>query len=318
MKTELAPLSRTANVPALGPVDVLAAFLAGRNPRTLLAYDRDLRDFARFLGAADGRTGVELLLNLPHGHANATALGYKASLVDRGLKSATIARRLAALRSVVKMARTIGVVVWALDVDSPKAEPYRDTAGPGDAGWRAMLALAKRNAESGRLKPVRDLAIVRLLHDLGLRRGELVALDLADLDLETVTVAVVGKGRTDKARLTLPNPTADALAAWTATRGLEPGPLFIRLDRAAAGPDRLTDRGVFLIVRDLGRKAGLAKPVRPHGLRHEAITRALDKTNGDVRTVQRFSRHADTRTVLLYDDRRRDLAGDVARLVAED
>ena len=94
--------------------------------------------------------------------------------------------------------------------------------------------------------------------------------------------------------------------------------MFVRLDRAAAGPDRLTDTAVFLIVRDLGRKAGLAKPVRPHGLRHEAITRALDKINGDVRTVQRFSRHADTRTVLLYDDRRKDVAGDVAKLVAED
>jgi integrase/recombinase XerC len=183
-----------------------------------------------------------------------------------------------------------------------------------------MLALAKRDAESGRPKAVRDLAIVRLLHDLGLRRGELVALDLADLDLEAeaATVAVVGKGRTEKDRLTLPDPTVDALATWMATRGLRPGPLFIRLDPVAEGPDRLTGRGVFLIVRDLGRKAGLAKPVRPHGLRHEAITRALDKTNGDVRTVQRFSRHADTRTVLLYDDRRRDLAGDVAKLVAGD
>jgi hypothetical protein len=69
---------------------------------------------------------------------------------------------------------------------------------------------------------------------------------------------------------------------------------------------------------NLGRKAGLSKAVRPHGLRHEAITSALDKTNGDVRTVQRFSRHADTRTVLLYDDRRRDVAGDVAKLVAGD
>ena len=89
-------------------------------------------------------------------------------------------RRLVALRSVVNMAGTIGVVAWALDVESPRAEPYRDTGGPGDAGWRAMLALVKRDAESGRPKPVRGLAIVRLLHDLALRRGELVALDLAD------------------------------------------------------------------------------------------------------------------------------------------
>jgi integrase/recombinase XerC len=320
-KTELAPLPPPAAAVALGPVDVLAAFLAGRNPRTLLAYDRDLRDFARFLGAPDARAAVELLLSLPHGTANATALAYKASLAGRGLKAATVARRLAALRSVVKMARTVGVVAWALDVESPRAEPYRDTAGPGDAGWRAMLSLAKREAETCRPKAVRDLAVIRLLHDLALRRGELVALDLADADLEGGTVAVVGKGRTEAVRLTLPDPTRYALADWIAVRDPGPGPLFVRLDRAAGragGAGRLTDTAVFLIVRDLGRKAGLSRPTRPHGLRHEAITRALDVTNGDVRTVQRFSRHADTRTLLLYDDRRRDLAGDVAKLVAGD
>lgn len=319
-RTELVPIRPTAaaGIPALTSVDVLAAFLAGRNPRTLLAYDRDLRDFARFVGADDARAGVAMLVNLPHGTANAMALGYRASLVDRGLKSATIARRLAALRSVVKMARTIGVIAWALDVASPKLEPYRDTKGPGVDGWRAMLSCANLAAECGRPKPVRDLAIIRLLHDLGLRRGELVALDLADVDLAGGTIAVIGKGRTEPIRLTLPDPTADALAGWTATRGLEPGPLFIRLDRAAVWEDRLTDTAVFLIVRDLGRQAGLSRPTRPHGLRHEAITRALDATNGDVRTVQRFSRHADTRTVLLYDDRRKDVAGDVAKLVAGD
>ena len=83
-------------------------------------------------------------------------------------------------------------------------------------------------------------------------------------------------------------------------------------------PDRLTATSVYRMVVALGRKAGLPNPTRPHGLRHEAITRALDKTNGDARTVQRFSRHADIRTVLLYDDRRKDSAGDVAKLVAGD
>ncbi len=316
---ELTLLSSPGAPPAIGAVDVLDAFLSGRNPRTLLAYDRDLNDFARFLSAPDSRAAVAALLSLPHGHANAAALGYKAHLIGRGLKSATVARRLAALRSVVTMARTVGHVAWALDVDSPKAEPYRDTAGPGDAGWRAMLARAKADAEGGKPKAVRDLAVVRLLHDLALRRGELVALDRADADLDGGTVAVVGKGRTGATRLTLPDPTRFALADWTASRGDEPGPLFVRLDRAATwagGPGRLTDTAVFLIVRDLGRKVGLSRPTRPHALRHEAITKALDATNGDVRTVQRFSRHADPRTLLVYDDRRRDLAGDVAKLVA--
>ena len=42
--------------------------------------------------------------------------------------------------------------------------------------------------------------------------------------------------------------------------------------------------------------------MRPHGLRHTAVTTALDATNGDVRSVRRFSRHADIGTVLIYDD----------------
>jgi integrase/recombinase XerC len=67
------------------------------------------------------------------------------------------------------------------------------------------------------------------------------------------------------------------------------------------------------MVRALGIGVGLS--VRPHGLRHAAITAALDLT-GDLRAVQRFSRHKDVRTLTVYDDNRQDLGGDVARRVA--
>ena len=56
--------------------------------------------------------------------------------------------------------------------------------------------------------------------------------------------------------------------------------------------------------------------VRPHGLRHAAITEALDLTKGNVRAVQRFSRHRDLRTLTIYDDNRQDLAGEIARQLA--
>lgn len=107
-----------------------------------------------------------------------------------------------------------------------------------------------------------------------------MALDLADADLDGGTAAVAGKGHTEPVRMTLPGPTRAALAGWAASRGGEPGPQFVRLDRAARGPTRLTATAVFLIVRDLGRSVGLSRPTRPHGLRHEAITRALDATGG--------------------------------------
>lgn len=69
------------------------------------------------------------------------------------------------------------------------------------------------------------------------------------------------------------------------------------------------------MIRELGEKAGLR--ARPHGLRHAAITEALEATGGDVRRVQRFSRHKDVRVLLVYDDQRKDLAGEVSRLVAK-
>jgi integrase/recombinase XerC len=113
----------------------------------------------------------------------------------------------------------------------------------------------------------------------------------------------------------LPEPTRAALAAWLEARGPEPGPLFVNFDRAGKGR-RLTGTAVYHIVGWLGSKAGLT--VRPHELRHLAITTALDRTNGDVRAVADFSRHKDLRPLGRYRDSRYDLAGKVSRLVAEE
>src|SRR3954470_5821582 len=91
-----------------GRLDLVGAFLAARKPTTVRAYAGDLRDFARFLEQPGPGEAVEVLLGLPHGQANAVALGYKADLMARGLAPATVGRRLAALRSLVKLARTLG------------------------------------------------------------------------------------------------------------------------------------------------------------------------------------------------------------------
>ena len=291
---------------------LLDAFFAGRNERTLAAYRADLEDFTAFTGAATLGEASSRLLSVSHGEANATALAYKAFMVDRGLQAATINRRLAALRSLVKLANTLGLVAWTLAVENVKSQAYRDTRGPGRDGFAALLDAAQ--AQQGP-KAFRDITILRLLHDLGLRRGEVVSLDVADLDLAGDRITVLGKGRSQKEPITLPQPTKDALEAWLAARGTEAGPLFVNFDRARKG-GRLTGAAVYYIVSRLGLKAGLV--VRPHGIRHLAITSALDLTQGNVRAVQKFSRHKDMRVLNLYDDNRLDLAGDVAKLVAGD
>lgn len=148
MSTELATLpDRPApTLPALLGVDLVGAFLSGRNPRTLKAYAKDLDDFARWLGSPSSSAAVELLLSGTGGQANTVALGYKVALIERKLAAATIARRLAALRSMVKLARTLGRVAWTLEVEGPKSEAYRDTRGPGLDGWRDLLAEARTHS----------------------------------------------------------------------------------------------------------------------------------------------------------------------------
>ena len=289
---------------------LVEAFLSGRNARTIEAYGQDLQDFRAFVGAETLDAAAGALLGRSHGEANALALAYKTHLVERKLTAATVNRRLAALRSLAKLSRTLGMVSWALEVQSMKGESYRDTRGPGRGSVRRMLErLDARLDAKGR----RDRALLRLLFDLALRRGEAVSLDLEHLDLEAGTVAVLGKGRQGRAKVTLPDATKAALSTWVAVRGKAAGALFVSLDRASHG-HRLTGRAVYKVVRELGEDLDLR--VRPHGLRHAAITEALELTGGNVRAVQRFSRHLDLRVLTVYDDNRADLAGEVAALVS--
>jgi integrase/recombinase XerC len=69
-------------------------------------------------------------------------------------------------------------------------------------------------------------------------------------------------------------------------------------------------------VQKLAKQAGLENDLSPHRLRHTAITMALDASGGDVRRVQRLSRHAKLETLLIYDDNRTDLQGEVTGMLA--
>lgn len=300
----------SAPVPA-DPMERLRAlwgsYLSTLSDHTRRAYDRDLADFARYLGASD----LGALIGHGPGEANALALGYKAALLERGLSPQTINRRLAALRAVVKLARRAGLVSWGLEVDGEKSRPYRDTRGPGKAGYQRLL---QGLTGSGRPREIRDGAILHLLYDRALRRGEVARMDLEDLDLEAGTVTITGKGRREPETLALPAETVRALERWISARGEDPGPLFPNYDRAGKGSGRLTGDGIYKMVRVRAAAAGIS--TRPHGLRHAAITEALELTGGNLAAVQDFSRHAKPETLRLYDDNRKSRGAEVARMVA--
>ena len=298
--------SRAVDVP-----DLLAVFLAGKSPVTVEAYRRDLIGFTEFLDADAIENAARRLIQGGHGQANLIGIQYRAHLLALKLAPATVNRRLTALRSLVTLARTLGMVGWSLEVPGVSALTYKDTRGPGVGGLRKLLAEARDQRPE---KAARDVAVVMLLFGLALRRAEVVSLDLGHWDQANRALSALGKGNLDRISMTVPAAVSSALTAWLAVRGEVTGPLFTSFDRASKGSGRLTGDGVFRLVRALGRRTGLE--IRPHGLRHAAVTAALDLTGGDVRSVAKFSRHAAIETVLRYDDARTDRAGQIAEQVA--
>jgi integrase/recombinase XerD len=273
----------------------LALLAARRAPRTVEAYRRDLRALAQWLGRAPSSATTEDLE------------AYVASLRADGLAPATIARRIAAVRSLFRHL----VMLGARD-DNPAAElepPRRvrrlpRTLSPGEA--ERLIEAAAGTAP----RSLRDAAIVELLYGAGLRVGELVSLERASIDLEARLVRCVGKG--DKERVVpMGRRAAEALRRYVA-RGR---PFLDRRHRpelflnAQGGP--LTRAGVFLILRKLAGKAGLEpERVHPHLLRHSFATHLLEG-GADLRSVQEMLGHADLATTELYthvsDSRRRAL-----------
>ena len=100
--------------------------------------------------------------------------------------------------------------------------------------------------------------------------------------------------------------TVQAIADWLEVkpvRSRETDPLFTALDLANPG-HRLTGDGIRKIVVRHSKNAGIKKQMSPHRIRHSAITAALDATDGNVRKVQKLSRHRKLHTLMIYDDNR--------------
>jgi integrase/recombinase XerC len=284
--------------------DLMEAFLEGtRSRETRRAYDRDLRRLAEYLDVETPARAMDLLVKAGPGKTNRALLFWKAHMQgDLDLAPATINRRLSAVRSAFELGQQLGLVDWTPSVRNEKVKPLKDTSGPGEEKYREMLKATDSS---------RDRAILHLLHDLGLRRGEIVSLDRSDLDTERGVLNVVGKGDSEPETLTLPPCTAAALAQWLQDRPEGDGPLFCALDNAHAG-HRLSGRSIARIVKALGREVGVE--TSPHGIRHTAITRAVDKAG--LEGGMAFARHANPRTTRIYLDNLEDRRGETAALVA--
>lgn len=313
------PTTLNIQLPSLlANTDLVAMLIADkRSENTKKAYERDLAHFARTVlkGEPTSETFYPFL-QLEQFQAVQLVTMYKAHMMESGLSEATINRRLAAVRSLVNLARRTGHCSYTLkDVTGEKNRAYRDTSGITVQQMKAMLAVPKGFLP----KDIRNYAILRLMWENALRRAEITKLNVEDFNAEDKTIAILGKGRgSQKELISISEGTANAIQRWIDCRGqVEKGsPLFIAVDRAFKG-NRITGEGLAQMIATVAKQAGIQKKVTPHMLRHTSITAALEVTNGNITAVQKLSRHSKVETVMIYEDNRANKQKEVTTLLAD-
>ncbi len=259
------------------------------SPATLLAYRREVLSFVAFVES-------ELALELPMQTSPVTVRAYLAHLHSRGLKPRSIGRGLAALRTYFRFLVAEGAI---------EASPANAVPHPRDA--QRTPEIADRYAIEELLEGFpdtsvgrRDRAAVELLYAAGLRVGELVALDLGDVQLGQRMVRVRGKGRKERL-VPFGRPAAQAIKAYLPERARwrqrvvdEDDPLFVN-QRGG----RLSDRSIRRQLDRAVRHSADLNHLHPHSLRHAFATHLLE-AGMDLRAIQELLGHSSLATTQIY------------------
>jgi integrase/recombinase XerC len=300
--------------PRRGPYErAVAEFLAYLqdqrrvSDQTVRAYRSDLEQFGRFLATgtvaseggerrgeapADGGRRAP-----PPERIDVLAVrGFVARLSREGLEKSSIARKLSAVRSFLSHRVREGRL-GANAAESVTAPRVRRSL-PRDLTVDEMFNLLDR-IEGGDEVSLRDRAILELLYASGLRVGELVSLDLDDVDLSASMLRVLGKGSKER-MVPFGRKALAALRAWLAAAGAlrarapDPGAVFLN-QRGG----RLTDRSVRRILDRRIHEAAIQAHVSPHALRHSFATHLLG-AGADLRAIQELLGHASLSTTQRY------------------
>jgi len=280
-----------------------------RSLHTRRVYQKDIENFLADLGTELGK-----FLTLDRHGAYALVSRYKGDLIKKELKSATINRRLAAIKSLVSFAYNCGHCEFMLEaVKGEKLCAYRDTTGIDPEAFKRVLGGIDRTS----LKGIRDYALMMLLWSNALRRSEVSKASIADFDPVAKTLRIFGKGRgTQSEIVSLGIGTVTAIEAWLEARGEhQPDKALFCSINPGYRDGRLCTQAIYNIVSDRCQDAGISKVMSPHRIRHSSITAALEATGGDVRRVQKLSRHSSLNTLLIYDDNRKNLQGQITDLL---
>lgn len=263
----------------------------GLAAHTIRAYCSDVAQLIEFAGTQ----GIERL-----DEVDLRALrAWLASMSERHLSRATMARRSASVRSFFEWAHRAGHVPAdpARRLASPRADRTLPTVLAVDSARLLMETARERAADNGPAH-LRDWLALELLYATGIRVGELVRLDVSDVNLEERTVRVLGKGSKERI-VPFGVPAGRAVHDWlafgrpaTAVRAGEPALLL------GSRGQRWGQRQIRQMVHDLTAIAGV-DDIAPHALRHSAATHLL-AGGSDLRGVQEVLGHATLATTQKY------------------
>ncbi|HLI28842.1 MAG TPA: tyrosine recombinase [Chloroflexota bacterium] len=280
----------------------------GLTPNTVAAYQNDLRQFQEFLAAQQATAAAPP--ERTNGHSAAAAATrplavcraaveeFVLRLRERGYAPATVARKIAALKSLFHYLHQQGLV--AEDPTRHLEVPKVGKPVPRAISVSEVQRLLNYGRDCTTPEALRDRAMLELLYATGMRVTELVSLDLADLDLAAGCVRCVGRARRvrvlpvsatarealqlylDRGRRALARPAVSGEALFLNHRG-----------------QRLTRQGFWLIIKARASAAGITSSITPHTLRHSFATHHLHDGE-DLRSLQAKLGHASISTTQIY------------------
>jgi len=223
---------------------------------------------------------------------------------------ATANRILCAARGVLKASWRLGLMTAEDYLRAVDVEKVRGSALPRGRALepQELERLYQVCAADPTPAGARDGAAIALMHGAGLRRAEVVLLDVDAVDLRTGAVTVHGKGR--RMRLVYLGSGLPWLEAWLAIRGDASGPLLFEVRFGEFVEHRLSPAAMYKIVKDRARQAGIEQ-CSPHDLRRTFATELLD-AGADIALVQQLLGHSSVQTTTIYDRR-----GEAAKVAAQ-
>jgi len=255
---------------------------------TIKAYKADLTAFAEYVGPQDWRDIDHVLIR-----------GYLSNLYERGLSKTSVARALAALRSLYRWLAQEGVVEQnpAALVATPKL-PKKLPRVPTVEEVNAVLDAGMPENSAF---PERDQLMFELLYGCGIRNAELVGINLDDVRWSNEVILVRGKGRKER-YVPFGDSAVQALRRYLSfrqkvlgeTRHTSEKALLINLRGS-----RLTTRSVGRIIKQIAIARGLSPDVHPHTLRHAFGTHMLEE-GADLRAIQEMLGHERLSTTQRY------------------